>query len=331
MKSIFVDCNDELAPVFARVRRPDDPPIAVNSGPFQSTDLPRLLNGYDICLDDHSYMPTEVMAQCRGPKHIVFLGTGASSYMDVPALNALGITVHTIKGYGDTAVAEHTVALIFACCRELARMDRAVRGGVWDPLESMQLNGKTLGLIGLGGIGREVARIAGGIGMQVIAWNRSPRAALASEASGQHGHSIGARAGHSPEAGSSARAEPAVPLVALDELLGRSDVISLHLSLHDETRGFLDAKRLAQTKPGVILVNTARGALVDEAALLAALNSGHIRHAGLDVFHAEPLEPAHPLAQMENVTLTSHAAYRTREASETLMRRAIDIVRDIIK
>jgi D-3-phosphoglycerate dehydrogenase len=300
MKSIFVDCNDELAPVFARVRRPDDPPITVNSAPFQSADLPRLLAGYDICLDDHSYMPTEFMAQCRGLKHIVFLGTGASSYMDVAALNGLGITVHTIKGYGDTAVAEHTVALIFAGCRDLARMDRATRGGVWDPLESMQLNGKTLGLIGLGGIGREVARIARGIGMEVIAWNRSPLS------------------------------DAGVPLVTLDDLLARADVISLHLALSDETRSLLDAKKLARTKQGVILVNTARGALIDEAALIDALRSGHIRHAGLDVFHDEPLKPDHPLARMENVTLTSHAAYRTLEASETLMRRAIDIVRRIV-
>jgi D-3-phosphoglycerate dehydrogenase len=300
MKSIFVDCNDELAPVFARVRRPDDPPITVNSAPFQSADLPRLLAGYDICLDDHSYMPTEFMAQCRGLKHIVFLGTGASSYMDVAALNGLGITVHTIKGYGDTAVAEHTVALIFAGCRDLARMDRATRGGVWDPLESMQLNGKTLGLIGLGGIGREVARIARGIGMEVIAWNRSPLS------------------------------DAGVPLVTLDDLLARADVISLHLALNDETRSLLDAKKLARTKQGVILVNTARGALIDEAALIDALRSGHIRHAGLDVFHDEPLKPDHPLARMENVTLTSHAAYRTLEASETLMRRAIDIVRRIV-
>jgi D-3-phosphoglycerate dehydrogenase / 2-oxoglutarate reductase len=300
MKSIFVDCNNELTPVFTRVLKPDDPPIAINSEPFESADLPRLLSGYDICLDDHSYMPTEIMTQCRGLKHIVFLGTGASSYMDVPALNALGIEVHTIKGYGDIAVAEHTMALIFACCRDLARMDRAVRGGIWDPPESMQLKGKTLGLIGLGGIGHEVARIARGIGMEVVAWNRSPR----------------------PEAG--------VPLVGLDDLLARADVISLHLALTDETRGLIDAGRLAQTKPGVILVNTARGALVDEAALLDALRSGHIRHAGLDVFHAEPLKPDHPLAQMDNVTITSHAAYRTLEASETLMRRAIDIARRIM-
>ena len=300
MKSIFIDCNNQLAPVFARVQRPDDPPIAVNGDPFQSADLPRLLAGYDICLDDHSYMPTEVMAQCRGLKHIVFLGTGASSYMDVPALNGLGIKVHTIKGYGDIAVAEHTMALIFACCRDLARMDRAVRGGVWDPLESMQLNGKTLGLIGLGGIGREVARIARGVGMEVIGYNRSAR----------------------PDVG--------VPLLGLDELLARADEISLHLALNDETRGLLDAKRLARTKRGVILVNTARGALVEEQALLDALASGHIRHAGLDVFHAEPLKPDHPLARMENVTLTSHAAFRTLEASETLIRRAIDIVRGIV-
>jgi D-3-phosphoglycerate dehydrogenase / 2-oxoglutarate reductase len=301
MKSIFVDCNNQLAPVFARVQRPGDPPIAVNSEPFQSADLPRLLAGYEICLDDHSYMPTEIMAKCRGLRHIVFLGTGASSYMDVPALAKLGIAVHTIKGYGDIAVAEHTMALIFACCRDLAGMDRAVRAGTWDPVESMQLNGKTLGLIGLGGIGREVVRMARGIGMEVIAWNRSPRD------------------------------DTGVPLVALDELLARADVISLHLALNDETRNLLDAKRLARTKPGVILVNTARGALVEEAALLDALRSGHVRHAGLDVFHAEPLESDHPLARMENVTLTSHAAFRTLEASETLMRRAIDIARGLIE
>ncbi len=300
MKSIFIDCNNQLAPVFTRVQRADDPPIAINTAPFQSADLPRLLAGYELCLDDHSYMPTELMAQCPALKHIVFLGTGASSYMDVPALNGLGINVHTIKGYGDIAVAEHTVALIFACCRDLARMDRGVRGGVWDPLESMQLNGKTLGLIGLGGIGQEVARIARGVGMEVIGWNRSPR----------------------PEAG--------VPLVELDELLARADVISLHLALNDETRGLINAERVARTKRGVILVNAARAALVEEAALLEALASGHIRHAGLDVFHAEPLKPDHPLARMENVTLTSHAAFRTLEASETLMRRAIDIVCQIV-
>jgi len=301
MKAIFIDCNKQLAPVFARVARPDDPPITVHGEVFSSPDLPRLLAGYGVCLDDHSYMPTEMMAQCPSLKHIVFLGTGASSYMDVAALDALGIKVHTIKGYGDTAVAEHTVALIFACCRDLARMDRGVRRGVWDPLESMQLKDKTLGLIGIGGIGREVARIGRGIGMQVIGWNRT------------------------------ARADAGVPLLDLDTVVARSDVISLHLALTDETRAMIGEKQIARMKPGAILVNTARAALVDETALIEALRSGRIRHAGLDVFHAEPLSPEHPLAQLENVTLTSHAAFRTLEASMTLMRRAIDIVRGIIK
>jgi len=299
MKTIFVDCNNQLDAVFHRVHRTDDPRIAVNTAPFQPADLPRLLAGYHICMDDHSYMPTEIVAQCPGLKHIVFLGTGASSYMDVPELAQLGITVHTTKGYGDVAVAEHTVALMFAAARGLARMDRATRSGTWEPLEGMQLQGKTLGLIGLGGIGQEVARIARGIGMEVIAWNRTPR----------------------PDSG----AQPA----DLDTVLAAADVVSLHLSLNDETRGLIDAARIARMKPGVILINTARGALVDEAALIDALNSGHIRHAGLDVFHAEPLQADHPLARMDNVTLSSHAAFRSREASETLIRRAIDIVRKL--
>jgi D-3-phosphoglycerate dehydrogenase / 2-oxoglutarate reductase len=297
MKALFLDCNDQLAPVWDKVVRPDDPPIAVNTAQFVREELPRLLEGYAVVLDDHSAMPTELVAQCATLKHIVFLGTGAASYMNVDELKSRGVTVHTIKGYGDTAVAEHTIALMLAAARDVARMDREVRAGVWTPQEGVQLHGKTLGVIGLGGIGREVARIGKGIGMHVIGWNRTRRAG--------------------------------VPLSELDTLLAHSDVVSINLTLHDETRGFLSAKRIAQMKPGAILVNTARGALVDEAALIEALKSGHIRHAGLDVFHDEPLKPDHPLAKMENVTLTAHAAFRTLEASMTLLRRAIDIVKKI--
>jgi D-3-phosphoglycerate dehydrogenase len=296
MKSIFIDCNDQLDRVFARVHKPGDPPIVLNTTRFDPDDLPRLLDGYTICLDDHTYMPTELVSKCPSLKHIVFLGTGVASYMNVAELTRLGVTVHTIKGYGNIAVAEHTIALMFACARDIPRMDRKVRAGTWSPLEGMQLQGKTLGIIGLGGIGREVARIARGIGMEVLAWNRTPRL------------------------------EAGVPLVDLDTLLGNSDVISLHLTLNDGTRGFLDADRLARAKPGCILVNTARSVLVDETALLNALAEGRIRHAGLDVFHKEPLRPDHPLTRLDNVTLTAHAAFRTPEASETLLRRAIDIV-----
>jgi len=298
MKALFIDCNDQLAPVWERVLRTGDPPIEVNRRPFERADLPRLLDGYAICIDDHSYMPTELVAQCGALKHIVFLGTGPSSYMNVAELAARGVTVHSIKGYGDTAVAEHSIALMLAACRDVAAMDRGIRSGAWSTREGVQLSGKTLGIIGLGGIGREVLRIGRGLGMDVIAWNRSRR--------------------------------DGEPLVALDELLARADVISLHLGLNEETRGFIGPAQLARMKPGVILVNTARAALVDEATLLDGLRSGRIRHAGLDVFHAEPLKPDHPLAAMENVTLTAHAGFRTLEASMTLLRRAIDIVRGIV-
>ncbi len=300
MKSIFIDCNDQLAPVWERILRSDDPPIDVNRKAFARDDLPSIIRGYDVAIDDHSYMPTPLVAQCPELKHIVFLGTGPASYMDVAELQARGIKVHIIKGYGDTAVAEHSIALMWAAARDLARMDREVRGGVWTPHEGVQFLNKTLGVIGLGGIGREVARIGKGMGMSVIGWNRTKHADIA------------------------------VPLVDIDTLLAKSDVISMNLTLGDETRGFLSADRIARMKPGVIYVNTARGALADEAALIAAIESGHIRHAGLDVFHDEPLKPDHPLAKLENVTLSAHAAFRTPEASETLLRRAIDIVKTLV-
>jgi D-3-phosphoglycerate dehydrogenase / 2-oxoglutarate reductase len=299
MKALFIDCNDQLAPVWAKVIRPDDPKIDLNRTPFQRAELPRVLGDYEVALDDHSYMPTELVAQCPSLKHIVVLGTGAASYMNPDELKARGVTVHTIKGYGDTAVAEHTIALMFAAARDIARMDHAVREGVWAPQEGVQLLGKTLGVIGLGGIGREVARIGRGIGMDVIGYNRT------------------------------AHADAPCPLTDSDDLLARSDVVSLNLVLNDQTDGFLDKTRIARMKPGAILINTARGALADEAALIEALQSGHIRHAGLDVFHDEPLKPDHPLAKLPNVTLTSHAAFRTEEASMTLLRRAIDIVKTL--
>ena len=299
MKSIFIDCNDQLGAVWDKVIRPDDPAITVNRTVRVGPELPEVIAGYDIAIDDHSYMPTELVAQCPQLKHIVFLGTGAASYMNVAELNDRGIKVHIIKGYGDTAVAEHTIALMFAAARDIARMDRDMRGGQWSPREGVQLHGKTLGIIGLGGIGAEVARMAKGLGMEVIAYNRTPRS------------------------------DAPCPLVDIDTLLARADVVSLNLVLSDETRGFLDAKRIARMKPGALFVNTARGALADEQALIDALKSGHIRHAGLDVFHNEPLKADHPLAQLPNVTLSAHAAFRTLEASMTLLRRAIEIVRKL--
>jgi D-3-phosphoglycerate dehydrogenase len=198
-------------------------------------------------------------------------------------------------------VAECAIALMWAAARGIAQMDREMRAGNWLREDGMQLTGKTLGLIGFGGIAAEVARIALGSGMKVIAWNRSPKS------------------------------YPGVTFVDLDALLKQSDVVSLHLLLNDETRGFLSAKHIAALKPGVILVNTARAAMVDEPAMIAALKSGHIRHAGLDVFNVEPLAKDHPLTKLPNVTLSAHSAFRTPEASENLMGAAWEHCRRIAK
>jgi D-3-phosphoglycerate dehydrogenase len=298
MKTIFIDCNPQMEPVFRRVHRADDPAITVNLAQTPGA-IPPLVAGYDILIDDHSHLPTDVIKQCPDLRHVVFLGVGAASYMNVAELKELGVTVHTIKGYGDRAVAEHTMALIFAAARSVATMDGALRRGTWQPLGGMQLEGKVLGLLGFGGIAQEVARMARGMGMKVVAWNRS------------------------------AVPDAPVTMVSRDELLATSDILSLHIALNDETRGMLGATELAQLKPGAMLINTARGALVDEAALIAALESGHLRHAGLDVFTSEPLAADHPLTRVSNVTLTAHAAFRTPEASETLLRRAIDIVKKV--
>src|SRR5690606_6056435 len=131
MKTLFIDCNPQLGAVWPRVHGAGDPPIALNTAPFERGDLAHVIGDHDIVIDDHSFMPTELVRQCPNLKHIVFLGTGAASYMNVPEIEALGIGVHTIRGYGDTAVAEHTIALMMAACRGVARMDRAVRGGIW--------------------------------------------------------------------------------------------------------------------------------------------------------------------------------------------------------
>ena len=300
MKGLFMDAVDDLASVFSRVVRPDDPLVVVNEqGDIPAAALPSLLAGYDFVLDDHTQMPAETMRLCTGLKHIIFLGTGARSYMNPEALADIGITVHIIKGYGDTAVAEHTIALMWAAARGIAGMDRGMRAGNWVRTEGMELTGKTLGLVGFGGIAAEVARIAVGSGMKVLAWNRTPKSA------------------------------PGVTFVDLDTLLAESQVLSLHLLLNDETHGFLSADRIARMRPGAILVNTARAAITDEAAMIAALEAGHLRHAALDVFGTEPLPAGHPLTRLPNVTLSAHSAFRTPEASDKLIRMALDIARTL--
>ena len=293
MRGVFIDANDSLAEIFERQRKADDIAVRVNLDPdIGPDDWPRILDGAEIGIVDHTMLPTEVAKQCKGLKHVVFLGTGARSYMNPDELAELGITVHLIKGYGDTAVAEAAIALMWSAARGLAEMDREMRAGNWLRDDGLQLTGKTIGLIGFGGIAAEVARIASGSGMKVIAWNRTPKT------------------------------HASVTFVGLDELLATSQVVSLHLLLNDETRGFITRARIAQMRPGVILINTARAAIVDEDAMIEALRSGHIRHAGLDVFNTEPLPKDHILTTIRNVTLSAHSAFRTPEASENLIHAA---------
>ncbi len=290
MRGVFVDANEALAVIFERLEKPGDPKVRIHRDPDITPDQwPKILDGAEIAVVDHTALPTEIARQCTGLKHVVFLGTGARSYMNPEELGELGIEVHLIKGYGDTAVAECAIALMWAAARGIAQMDREMRAGNWLREDGMQLTGKTLGLIGFGGIAAEVARIALGSGMRVTAWNRSPKRFAG------------------------------VDFVPLEKLLAESDVVSLHLLLNDETRGFLSAKHIAAMKPGVILVNTARAAMIDEAAMIDALKSGHIRHAGLDVFNTEPLPKDHALTKLPNVTLSAHSAFRTPEASENLI------------
>jgi D-3-phosphoglycerate dehydrogenase / 2-oxoglutarate reductase len=302
VRGVFVDANGSLADIFERQNKTGDPAVRVNRNADITPDqIPALLDGAEIVIIDHTSLPTEIARRCNGLRHVVFLGTGARSYMNPEELAELGVAVHLIKGYGDTAVAECAIALMWAAARGVAKMDREMRVGNWLREDGMQLTGKTLGLIGFGGIAAEVARIALGSGMNVVAWNRSPK-----QFSG-------------------------VAFVSLGALLAQSDVVSLHLLLNDETRGFLSRERINAMKRGVILVNTARAAMVDEAAMIEALKSGHIRHAGLDVFNTEPLPADHPLAKIPNVTLSAHSAFRTPEASENLIHAAWEHCRRIEK
>jgi D-3-phosphoglycerate dehydrogenase / 2-oxoglutarate reductase len=301
VRAVFVDANDTLAAVTEKLLRTQNLHVSINrNAGIKPDDLPGLLDGIEIMIVDHTAVPTAIAAKCTKLKHVVFLGTGARSYMNPEELSEHGIAVHTIKGYGDTAVAECAIALMWASAKGFGEMDRGMREGNWLRRDAVQLTGKTLGLIGFGGIAAEAARMALGCGMKVIAWNRTPKT------------------------------HPGVEFVPLAKLLADSHVVSLHLLLNDDTRNFLSRERIAMMRPGAILINTARGAVVDEDAMIDALRAGHIAHAGLDVFTVEPLPAGHPLTKLPNVTLSAHSAFRTPEASDNLIGAALDHCRRII-
>jgi len=234
-----------------------------------------------------------VLAACPRLRLISVWGTG-TDHVDLAAAARHGVTVANTPGVSAISIAEHALALLLAVARRIPQLDAATRRGEWPRGESVELHGKTCGVLGLGAIGRRFARIAAGVGMRVIAWTMHPR----------------------PELG--------VEFVDLDDLYRSSDVISIHMRLSPATEGFIGPRQLALMKPTAILINTARGAIIDEAALIDALAAGRIAGAGLDVFSAEPLPPGHPLAQLPNVVITPHCAGVTPEALEAGLRMAVE-------
>jgi phosphoglycerate dehydrogenase-like enzyme len=236
-----------------------------------------------------------VFAQCKELKLLSLWGTGTDN-VDLAAAARHGVTVTNTPGVSAISIAEHCLALLLAAARRIPRTDAEIRQGGWPRGEGVQMYRKTLGIIGLGAIGRRFAQIGEAIGMRVIAWTMHPNPALGFK------------------------------LVPLDELYRESDVVSIHLRLSPETRGIVAEREFAMMKPSAIFINTARGAIVDTAALHEALLNSRIAAAGLDVFDKEPLPEGHALTRLPNVVLSAHSAGVTPEALEAGLQMAVDNV-----
>jgi D-3-phosphoglycerate dehydrogenase len=232
-------------------------------------------------------------------KMISTCGIGTDS-IDLDAARDLGIAVCNIPGRTAWIVAEHTLALMLAVARRLAYQTQQLKEGRWPNRDLIFLRGKTLGVIGTGSIGAAVIRLASAIGLRVQAWTFHPSA--------ERAVALG------------------VPFVSFQELLHSSDVISVHVKLTERSRGLIGAREIGWLKPGALVINTARAAVVDTLALVAALHSGHLGGAGVDVFDEEPLPPGHPLLTCEQVVLTPHNADQTPEGMDILNGGAVDNV-----
>jgi phosphoglycerate dehydrogenase-like enzyme len=262
--------------------------ITVFNEPFASVDdAAQKLAPFEILglLRERTAFPRALIEKLPNLKFMVLTGARAAS-LDDKAATERGIPISTTPGGGSNApTAELGWALLMSCARDLAKAERLMRSGGWhDGIQQMNvLEGKRLGILGLGKLGSRVAGYAKAFGMDVVAWSQNLTAEKA--------EAIG------------------VKYVSKDELLSTSDFISIHLALSDRTRGLIGAAELARMKKTAILINTSRGPIVDEAALIAALKNGTIAHAGLDVYDKEPVAAGHPLTKLENVTLVPHLGY----------------------
>lgn len=222
-----------------------------------------------------------------------------SGHVDVEAATARGILITETEGSGASAV-EHTMALLLAIVRRIPQDDRAMREGQWQTGLAMELSGKTLGIVGLGRIGSRIAAFGKLLGMRVLSWGPTLNDERATAAG--------------------------VRRVSLDELFRESDVVSIHLRLSERTRHIIKAEQLSLMKPTAYLINTARGALVDEQALIAALQEKRIAGAALDVYEMEPLPEKHPLRSCENAVLSPHMGFVTREAYHLFFSQAVEAI-----
>lgn len=297
-RAVFVDCTPDLTRVITAEGLPVPNSVTVHERNPGTEELIELCRDARVVFVEHTVVSPAVLDACPSIRAIVFMGTGAGTYVDLEDAARRGVVVRTTPGYGDQAVAEHAFALMFAGARGVAKMDREIRDGLWVPTSGLQLKGRKVAVIGLGGIGRSFANMARGIGMSVAAWNRTPQDCPGFTAN-------------------------------LNDALQDADVVSIHLALNAETVGILDPRRLRLPAPGFVLVNTARAALIDEAALLAGLSDGRIGHAALDVFSAEPPVADDPFRTLQNVTLTAHAAYMTDAAYAELWLRTLRAYEDV--
>ncbi len=283
--------------------------LIVHARSAASEVLPRAL-GADVLLTNKTALDAYLLEQLPNLRGICVLATGVNP-VDVTRASALGIPVCNVPSYSTAAVVQHTIALLLELCHHVALHDASVHAGDWQrspdfsywksPL--LELEGKMLGVVGYGAIGRRVAQAARALGMQVCAAR------------------FGAHAAADPDA---------VSRLELDELFRRADVISLHCPLTAETTHLVSAARLALVKPGALLINTARGGLVNEAALRAALDSGVLAGAGLDVLSSEPPPPENPLLGAKNCVITPHLAWTSLPARQRLLATTIDNVRAIL-
>jgi phosphoglycerate dehydrogenase-like enzyme len=262
---------------------------AVFREPFQSEDaLAAALADVQmvVAMRERTAFPRSVLERLPGLKLLVTTGM-ANAAIDVAAAEELGITVCGTPG-SPTAAPELTWALLLALARHLPAEENSLRAGTWQTTVGMELSGKTLGVVGLGKIGRRIAAYGQAFGMEVLAWSQN----LTDEAA----------------------AEAGVQKVSKEDLFGNSDVVTLHLRLSPRSEGIVGEPELRLLGPEGLLVNTSRGPLVEQDALVRALNEGWIRGAALDVFDAEPLQPAHPLLSTPNTVLSPHLGYVTQES-----------------